>query len=257
MVIDVVTLFPGMFFGPLESGVLAQARRNDRVAVRIHDLRRWGLGRHRTVDDTPYGGGGGMILRAEPLFHAVEWIRGRYPAERERAATDFELLQVQSPQRSEFVPLASVTREIRAEWEDPIIVRWNRRRANTVQGAAQGVTFPTLRASVLEDLEGIELPPGYELIWDGEQSALASGGGQSNPDGVAELECAVDCSIGDSFILRYTAQFTQDTNFFTDDHQYGLFISGTITAVPIPAAAWLFGSGLIGLLTLVRRRTRR
>jgi multidrug efflux pump subunit AcrB len=73
--------------------------------------------------------------------------------------------------RTEFVPLASVTREIRAEWEDPIIVRWNRRRANTVQGAAKRVTFPTLRTSVLEDLEGIELPPGYELIWDGEHAS--------------------------------------------------------------------------------------
>jgi tRNA (guanine37-N1)-methyltransferase len=84
VVVDVVTLFPGMFFGPLESGVLERARRSGQVAVRIHDLRRWGLGRHRTVDDTPYGGGGGMILRAEPLFRAVEWIRQRYPAERER-----------------------------------------------------------------------------------------------------------------------------------------------------------------------------
>ena len=84
MVIDVVTLFPGMFFGPLESGVLARARRSDLVAVRIHDLRRWGIGRHRVVDDTPYGGGGGMILRAEPLFDAVEWIRGRYPVEQDR-----------------------------------------------------------------------------------------------------------------------------------------------------------------------------
>ena len=84
MVIDVVTLFPGMFFGPLESGVLARARRSDLVAVRIHDLRRWGIGRHRVVDDTPYGGGGGMILRAEPFFDAVEWIRGRYPVEQDR-----------------------------------------------------------------------------------------------------------------------------------------------------------------------------
>jgi tRNA (guanine37-N1)-methyltransferase len=84
VVIDVVTLFPGMFFGPLESGVLARARRSDLVAVRIHDLRRWGIGRHRVVDDTPYGGGGGMILRAEPLFDAVEWIRGRYPVEQDR-----------------------------------------------------------------------------------------------------------------------------------------------------------------------------
>jgi len=92
-------------------------------------------------------------------------------AERERVAADFDLLQVQSPQRAEFVPLASVTREIRTEWEDPIIVRWNRRRANTLQGAADGATFPTLRASVVGDLEAIELPQGYELIWDGEHAS--------------------------------------------------------------------------------------
>ena len=84
MIVDVVTLFPGMFFGPLESGVLERARRSDLVAMRIHDLRRWGIGRHKVVDDTPYGGGGGMILRPEPLFRAVDWIRERYPAERDR-----------------------------------------------------------------------------------------------------------------------------------------------------------------------------
>ena len=84
MVFDVITLFPGMFFGPLQESILARARRSGRVAVRLHDLRRWGVGPHAQVDDTPYGGGGGMILKPEPLYEAVEWVRRRYPAERDR-----------------------------------------------------------------------------------------------------------------------------------------------------------------------------
>jgi tRNA (guanine37-N1)-methyltransferase len=73
-----------MFLGPLESGILARARRAGLVGVRLHDLRRWGVGRWRQVDDTPYGGGGGMILRPDPFFDAVHWIRRRYPAEPDR-----------------------------------------------------------------------------------------------------------------------------------------------------------------------------
>ncbi len=72
LTVDVVTLFPGMFFGPLDGGVLARARRQGRMSVRVHDLRRWGIGKHRQVDDTPYGGGRGMILRPEPFFEAVD-----------------------------------------------------------------------------------------------------------------------------------------------------------------------------------------
>jgi len=78
LVFDVVTLFPAMFLGPLQESMLGRARRASRVAVRIHDLRRWGIGPHRKVDDAPYGGGGGMILRPEPFYEAVEWIRGKY-----------------------------------------------------------------------------------------------------------------------------------------------------------------------------------
>ena len=83
MVFDVVTLFPGMFFGPFQDSILARSRRTGRVGVRVHDLRRWGTGSHRLVDDTPYGGGGGMILKPEPIFDAVDWIRERYPSENE------------------------------------------------------------------------------------------------------------------------------------------------------------------------------
>ena len=84
MTFDVVTIFPGMFLGPLQESILARARRSGRVGVRLHDLRRWGVGPQRQVDDTPYGGGGGMVLRPEPLFEAVDWIRRNHPADGER-----------------------------------------------------------------------------------------------------------------------------------------------------------------------------
>ena len=84
MVFDVVTLFPGLFSGGLQESILGRARRAGKVAVRLHDLRRWGIGKHRQVDDTPYGGGGGMILRPEPFFDAVAWVRREYPATREK-----------------------------------------------------------------------------------------------------------------------------------------------------------------------------
>jgi tRNA (guanine37-N1)-methyltransferase len=81
---DVVTLFPSMFLGPLQDGVLARARRSTRVSVRVHDLRRWGVGPHRQVDDAPYGGGGGMIVRPEPMYEAVDWVRSAHPSDRDR-----------------------------------------------------------------------------------------------------------------------------------------------------------------------------
>ncbi len=84
MTFDVVTLFPGMFLGPLEDGILARARAAGKVAIRIHDLRRFGVGPHRQVDDAAFGGEAGMILKPEPFFAAVEWIRSRYPADRDR-----------------------------------------------------------------------------------------------------------------------------------------------------------------------------
>jgi tRNA (guanine37-N1)-methyltransferase len=81
VVFDVITIFPGMFFGPFQDSILARSRRAGRIGVRVHDLRRWGTGPHRLVDDTPYGGGGGMILKPEPIFQAVDWVRERYPSE--------------------------------------------------------------------------------------------------------------------------------------------------------------------------------
>ncbi len=69
--IDVLTLFPVLFGEFLHGGVLGRARRNGLVEVTLVDFRERGLGRHRSVDDEPYGGGAGMVLRPEPVFNAA------------------------------------------------------------------------------------------------------------------------------------------------------------------------------------------
>jgi tRNA (guanine37-N1)-methyltransferase len=73
--IDVVCLFPAMIEGPLSESIPGRTRERGLVDVRLHDLRTWGLGRHRSVDDTPYGGGAGMVLRPEPVAAALDHLR--------------------------------------------------------------------------------------------------------------------------------------------------------------------------------------
>lgn len=75
MKIDVLTLFPGMFRGPLDESIVQRARNRGILDLRIHDLRQWTHDKHRTVDDRPFGGGPGMVLRCEPIFEAVEALR--------------------------------------------------------------------------------------------------------------------------------------------------------------------------------------
>jgi tRNA (guanine37-N1)-methyltransferase len=75
MRIDVITLFPSLFVEPLRISLLGRAVEAGTVNVAAHDLRAYGLGRHRTVDDQPYGGGAGMVLRPEPIAAAVEDVR--------------------------------------------------------------------------------------------------------------------------------------------------------------------------------------
>jgi tRNA (guanine37-N1)-methyltransferase len=74
MRIDVVTLFPSLFDEPLRVSLLGKAIEASLLQVHVHDLRAHGLGRHRTVDDEPYGGGAGMVMRPEPIFAAVETL---------------------------------------------------------------------------------------------------------------------------------------------------------------------------------------
>lgn len=73
---DIVTIFPEFFAGPLDYGIIRRAREAGIVDVRVQDLRQFAHDRHRTVDDRPFGGGEGMVLKPEPLFEAVETILG-------------------------------------------------------------------------------------------------------------------------------------------------------------------------------------
>ncbi len=75
MKIDVLTLFPAMFAGPLDESIIKRARLKGLLDLTIHDLRNWTHDRHRTVDDRPFGGGPGMLLKPEPLFEAVESLQ--------------------------------------------------------------------------------------------------------------------------------------------------------------------------------------
>lgn len=74
MIFHLLTIFPEFFRGPFEHGVVARAVSAGSVEIRVHNLRNWTFDRHKTVDDRPFGGGEGMVLKPEPIFLAVESI---------------------------------------------------------------------------------------------------------------------------------------------------------------------------------------
>tara|TARA_Y100001934_G_scaffold141991_1_gene170933 strand:- start:610 stop:1305 length:696 start_codon:yes stop_codon:yes gene_type:complete len=76
MKVDVLTLFPGMFAGVMDESILRRAQEKRRLELTIRNLRDWTHDRHRTVDDEPYGGGPGMVLKPEPIFEAIEELAG-------------------------------------------------------------------------------------------------------------------------------------------------------------------------------------
>jgi tRNA (guanine37-N1)-methyltransferase len=73
---DLFSVFPAMFSGPLDQSIIKRARDNRIIEVQIHDIRDWTSDRHRTTDDTPYGGGAGMVMMAPPIIDAVEETLG-------------------------------------------------------------------------------------------------------------------------------------------------------------------------------------
>jgi tRNA (guanine37-N1)-methyltransferase len=82
MRIDVVTIFPEYLEGPLRASLIGKARMKEILDIRVHDLRAYGVDKHGSVDDEPYGGGAGMVMRPEPWFDAVEAIEGWNDARR-------------------------------------------------------------------------------------------------------------------------------------------------------------------------------
>ena len=73
--IDVLTLFPAMVTEPLAASIPGRIQERGVAVIRAHDLRQWGIGRHRSVDDAPYGGGAGMVMRPEPIADALDAVR--------------------------------------------------------------------------------------------------------------------------------------------------------------------------------------
>lgn len=71
MKIDIVTLFPSMFAGPFDTSMLKKAQDNGLVTIKVHDLRFWAADKHKTVDDRPYGGGPGMVIRVDVVYRAL------------------------------------------------------------------------------------------------------------------------------------------------------------------------------------------
>lgn len=79
MRIDILTLFPAMFKGPLTESILRRAQEDKLLKVCLHDLRQWGKGKYKQVDDRPYGGGAGMVMRADVIVSAIEAITAPTP----------------------------------------------------------------------------------------------------------------------------------------------------------------------------------
>ena len=74
MKIDILTIFPDFFRGPLDYGIVRKAREAGLAEIEVHDLRAFAHDRHRTVDDRPFGGGEGMVLKPEPIFECIEGL---------------------------------------------------------------------------------------------------------------------------------------------------------------------------------------
>ncbi|HEU5412166.1 MAG TPA: tRNA (guanosine(37)-N1)-methyltransferase TrmD [Candidatus Angelobacter sp.] len=101
MKFEIVTIFPDFFRGPLDYGIVRRARETGLIEVALHDLRAFTRDRHRTVDDRPFGGGEGMVLKPEPLFECVESLKIG-DMEARRAAGARETVVLLSPQGQMF-----------------------------------------------------------------------------------------------------------------------------------------------------------
>jgi len=75
MAFDIVTIFPNIVEEYINTGILRIAQEKDLVEINVHDLRQWADDKHKTVDDTPYGGGPGMVMKVEPVFKAIQELR--------------------------------------------------------------------------------------------------------------------------------------------------------------------------------------
>jgi multidrug efflux pump subunit AcrB len=121
----------------------------------------------RAYDGTPVG----LYREGDSLMPI---IARNVEKDRQRASAELDLVQVRPSFGTTTIPLGQVTSDIRLEWEDPIIVRFQRRRQAAVQAFPVDGLFPRLRADVIDEFEAMELPPGYEMFWDGEYDSTVT-----------------------------------------------------------------------------------
>src|ERR1700749_2364900 len=95
MTFHILTIFPDFFDGPFRHGVVARAAEAGTLEIRLHDLRTWTHDVHRTVDDRPFGGGEGMVMKPEPIFAAVESLQVAPKTERDSRKESVVLLSAQ------------------------------------------------------------------------------------------------------------------------------------------------------------------
>src|SRR5258708_6590843 len=95
MKIDIVTIFPDFFRGPLDHGIIRRARESGLAAIEVHDLRAFAHDRHKTVDDRPFGGGERMVLKPEPIFECIEALKVVAREKRKEARQSVVLLSAQ------------------------------------------------------------------------------------------------------------------------------------------------------------------
>ncbi len=148
MQIDIVTIFPDFFRGPLDFGIIRRAREAGLVKIEIRDLRAFTRDRHHTVDDRPFGGGEGMVLKPEPLFESVEALNLAPREERAAAKQSVVLLSAQGRRfdqslAAELASLDQISPDLRT------LRRRGRARRNASRGSRnldRGLRFERRRA---------------------------------------------------------------------------------------------------------------
>jgi tRNA (guanine37-N1)-methyltransferase len=108
MRIDIVTALPDLVAGPLEHSIIQRAQRKGLVEIRVHDLRDYTEDKHRTIDDYPFGGGGGMVLKPEPLFACIEAIRAEWAEAGDEDSGGEEVIYLSPDGETLTQPLANV-----------------------------------------------------------------------------------------------------------------------------------------------------
>jgi tRNA (guanine37-N1)-methyltransferase len=156
---DIFTLFPEMFRGPLDESILGRAREEGQLSVALHDIRDYATDKHHVTDEPPYGGGGGMVMKAEPIFNAVETVLAEpSPGQTEQGAGE---------PIGERVPVVLLTPQGRLFSQEIAETFSRRRRIALICGRYEGVD-----ERVRQHLATDELSVGDYVLTGGELAAM-------------------------------------------------------------------------------------